>query len=235
MRLLRHYAKCKIKPSVSPSMLKHCTDKLSPVLTTIFKTSLEICHVPACFKVSTVITHCPDLCCHEVVQAPCAVPPQIPNQPTPGPTPGHAVQAPHAWLHLQVDHRLPVWQEAAPETRETCFWISDHQHRIPSRLHSFSPYPVYQRLHLQSPVRKLLKVVDDATFIGLISGEVSPLTGGGLTMVPCCSQNNLELNALKAVEIVVDFRMSLAPPPSVWLPSQFCGGHHHYPGPKMAA
>src|SRR4029434_10808564 len=41
--------------SVSPSILKHCADQLSPVFTDIFNTSLEICHLPACFKSSTII------------------------------------------------------------------------------------------------------------------------------------------------------------------------------------
>ncbi|XP_039677788.1 uncharacterized protein PB18E9.04c-like [Perca fluviatilis] len=43
--------------SVSPSTLKWCsgTDQLSPVFTDIFNTSLETCHVPACFKSSTII------------------------------------------------------------------------------------------------------------------------------------------------------------------------------------
>ncbi|KAK0134576.1 RNA-directed DNA polymerase from mobile element jockey [Merluccius polli] len=41
--------------SVSPSTLKHCTDQLSPVFTDIFNTSLETCHMPACFKTSTII------------------------------------------------------------------------------------------------------------------------------------------------------------------------------------
>ncbi len=41
--------------SVSPSILKYCADQLSPVLTDIFKTSLEKCHVPGCFKTSTII------------------------------------------------------------------------------------------------------------------------------------------------------------------------------------
>ena len=33
---------------------------------------------------------------------------------------GQALPAPRAWLHLQVDHRLPVWQQAAREGGETC-------------------------------------------------------------------------------------------------------------------
>ncbi|KAK3536606.1 hypothetical protein QTP86_014466 [Hemibagrus guttatus] len=40
--------------SVSPSLLKHCANQLSPVFTDIFNTSLETCHVPACFKTSAI-------------------------------------------------------------------------------------------------------------------------------------------------------------------------------------
>ena len=36
--------------SVSPSVLKYCADQLALVFTNIFNTSLEQCHVPACFK-----------------------------------------------------------------------------------------------------------------------------------------------------------------------------------------
>ncbi len=38
--------------TVSPSVLRHCADQLSP---DIFNTLLETCHVPACFKTSTII------------------------------------------------------------------------------------------------------------------------------------------------------------------------------------
>ncbi|KAK3533800.1 hypothetical protein QTP70_029508, partial [Hemibagrus guttatus] len=41
--------------SVSPSLLKHCANQLSPVFTDIFNTSLEICHVLACFKTSAFV------------------------------------------------------------------------------------------------------------------------------------------------------------------------------------
>ena len=40
---------------VSPSTLRHCADELTPVCTDIFNTSPESCHVPACFKSSTII------------------------------------------------------------------------------------------------------------------------------------------------------------------------------------
>src|SRR4029434_9879426 len=56
-RLFRRQNPCKAAgpDSVYPSILKHCADQLSPVFTDIFNTSLEICHVPACFKTSTII------------------------------------------------------------------------------------------------------------------------------------------------------------------------------------
>jgi len=41
--------------SVSTSTLKHCANQLSPLFTGIFNTYLETCHVPACFKTSTII------------------------------------------------------------------------------------------------------------------------------------------------------------------------------------
>ncbi|KAK3543629.1 hypothetical protein QTP70_025003 [Hemibagrus guttatus] len=41
--------------SVSPSLLKHCANQLSPVFTDIFNTSLETCHVTACFKTSAIV------------------------------------------------------------------------------------------------------------------------------------------------------------------------------------
>ena len=35
--------------------MKHCADQLIPVFTDIFNTLLETCHVPTCFKTSTII------------------------------------------------------------------------------------------------------------------------------------------------------------------------------------
>uniref|UniRef100_A0AAQ4Q5M4 Reverse transcriptase domain-containing protein n=1 Tax=Gasterosteus aculeatus aculeatus TaxID=481459 RepID=A0AAQ4Q5M4_GASAC len=59
---------------------------------------------------------------------------------------------------------------------------------------------------------KLLKFADDTTLIGLISGG-----GESDHLVSWCSQNNLELNALKTVEMVVDFRRNRAPPSPITL------------------
>uniref|UniRef100_A0A3B3IDP1 Reverse transcriptase domain-containing protein n=1 Tax=Oryzias latipes TaxID=8090 RepID=A0A3B3IDP1_ORYLA len=40
---------------ISPATLKHCAGELAAVFTDIFNTSLESCHVPACFKLSTIV------------------------------------------------------------------------------------------------------------------------------------------------------------------------------------
>ncbi len=56
----------------------------------------------------------------------------------------------------------------------------------------------------KDPSVKLLKFADDTTVISLIRQEVEQLAGW-------CSLNNLELNTLKTVEIIVDFRRN--PPP----------------------
>ena len=57
------------------------------------------------------------------------------------------------------------------------------------------------------PAVKLLKFADDTTVIGLIQdGDESAYRQEVDKLVLWCSQHNLELNALKTVEMVVDFR-----------------------------
>ncbi|KAK3551748.1 hypothetical protein QTP70_023712 [Hemibagrus guttatus] len=65
---------------------------------------------------------------------------------------------------------------------------------------------------------KLLKFADDTTLIGLISdGDESAYRGEIDRLVSWCSMNNLELNSLKTVEMIVDFRKDPAPLPPVIL------------------
>ncbi|KAK3530955.1 hypothetical protein QTP70_007257 [Hemibagrus guttatus] len=65
---------------------------------------------------------------------------------------------------------------------------------------------------------KLLKFADDTTLIGLISdGDESAYRGEMDHLVSGCSMNNLELNSLKTVEMIVDFRKDPAPLPPVIL------------------
>ena len=65
---------------------------------------------------------------------------------------------------------------------------------------------------------KLLKFAEDTTLIGLISGgDESAYRWEIDHLVTWCGQNNLELNALKTVEMVVDFRRNAAPPSPITL------------------
>jgi len=64
----------------------------------------------------------------------------------------------------------------------------------------------------------LLKFVDDTTLIGLISGgDESAYRWEIDHLVTWCDHNNLELNALKRVEMVVDFPKNPAPPAPITL------------------
>ena len=98
--------------------------------------------------------------------------------------------------------------------------LSIHQHWFPTRLRSFPSalLPVDQQLHLQSPVHHAPKFVDDTTLIGLISGgDESAYRQEIDHLATWCSHNNLELNALKTVDMVVDFRKNAAPPAPITL------------------
>ena len=130
--------------SASPSTLKHFADQLSTVFTAIFNTSLETCHVPACFRVSTIIpvpipkkpvttglqTSRPDLCGHEVFWKPCALPCQI--------------------LNLKLGNMSLNPRPSAPDPPKAAFFL-----------------PVHQQLH---QFVKLLNFTDDSMLIGPISG-----------------------------------------------------------------
>ena len=62
------------------------------------------------------------------------------------------------------------------------------------------------------PSVKLIKFADDTTLIGLISnGDEAAYRNEADSLAFWCSQNHLELNALKTVEMVADFRRSPAP------------------------
>ncbi|KAK3539767.1 hypothetical protein QTP70_013200 [Hemibagrus guttatus] len=65
---------------------------------------------------------------------------------------------------------------------------------------------------------KLLKFANDTTLIGLISdGDESAYSGEMDRLESWCSKNNLELNSIKTVEMIVDFRKDPAPLPPVIL------------------
>lgn len=81
---------------------------------------------------------------------------------------GKALPAEHARLHLQLDHRLPVWEEGAREAGITCLWLTDHQHWIPPKLVFLLLCSTPSCTFSHQSVN-LLKFTDDTTVIGFIS------------------------------------------------------------------
>ncbi len=66
----------------------------------------------------------------------------------------------------------------------------------------------------KDPSVKLLKFADDTTLISLIQdGDESAYRHEVKELAVWCSLNNLELNTLKTVEIIVDFRRNPPAPP----------------------
>ncbi len=93
----------------------------------------------------------------------------------------------------------------------------------------------------KDPSVKLLKFADDTTLIGLIqNGDKSAHRQEVKELSVWCSLNNLELNTLKTVEIIVNFRRPPCSPPT-HQPEQLCDcsgvsqipGNHNFSGPKV--
>ncbi len=91
----------------------------------------------------------------------------------------------------------------------------------------------------KDPSVKLLKFADDTTLIGLIQdGDESAYRQEVKELAVWCSLNNLELNTLKTVEMIVDFRRNPPALPPTHHHEQHCDcsgviqvpGHHHLPG-----
>ncbi len=108
-----------------------------------------------------------------------------------------------------MDHQLPDRQAAASEAGKILIHHLHHQHWSPSGLHSLPTafLPLHEWLQSKDPSVKLLKFADDTTLIGLIQdGDESAYRQEVKEMAVWCSLNNLELNTLKTVEMIVDFR-----------------------------
>ncbi len=103
-----------------------------------------------------------------------------------------------------MDHQLPDRQAAASEAGQTHIQDSHHQHWRPTGLRSLPTalFPLHQWLHSV----KLLKFAD-----GIKDGDESANRQEVEQLTFWCILNDLELNTLKTVEMIVDFRMN--PPP----------------------
>ncbi len=108
-----------------------------------------------------------------------------------------------------MDHQLPDRQAAASEAGKILIQHLHHQHWSSSGL-CLSPllFSLYSNdCTSKDPSVKLLKFADDTTLIGLIQdGDESTYRQEVKGLAVWCSLNNLELNTLKTVEMIVDFR-----------------------------
>ncbi len=126
-----------------------------------------------------------------------------------------------AHLHLSVDQQLPDRQAAGSEAGKINIQHPYNQHWSSPGLCSL---PISLLLYTKNspskdPSVELLKFADDTTVIDLIQdSDESAYRQEVKELVFWCSLNNLELNMLKTLEMIVDFRRThLTLPPS----------HHH--------
>ncbi|KAF7651059.1 hypothetical protein LDENG_00116650, partial [Lucifuga dentata] len=262
----------------SPSTLKHCADQLSPVFTDIFNTSLETCHLPACFKSSTIIPipkkprttglndYRPTALTSVVMKSfehlvlshlkaitdPLLDPLQFTYRAN-----RSVDDAVNMALHFILQHLdslgtyarilfvdfssafntiIPALlqdklsQLNVPDS--TCRWItdflSDRRQHVRLTISTGSPqgcilspllFSLYTNSYTSSHQSiKLLKFAEDTTLIGFISGEDESAYRWEIDhLVTWCRHNNLELNALKTVEMIVDYRKNPAPPTPITL------------------
>uniref|UniRef100_A0AAQ4RZY3 Reverse transcriptase domain-containing protein n=1 Tax=Gasterosteus aculeatus aculeatus TaxID=481459 RepID=A0AAQ4RZY3_GASAC len=256
--------------SVSPHTLKHCADQLSPVFTDIFNTSLETCHVPACFKASTIIpvpkkpritglndyrpvaltsgvmksferlvlTHLKSL------TAPLLDPLQFAYRAN-----RSVDDAVNMALHYILQHLdspgtyarilfvdfssafntiIPsllqdkLSQLHVPDS--TCKWITDFLSDRKQHVKLGKHVSASRSVSTGSPQGCVLSPLLFSLYTNSCTSShqsvkllKSAYRWESDHLVLWCSQNNLELNALKTVEMVVDFRRNRAPPSPITL------------------
>ncbi|KAK3544058.1 hypothetical protein QTP86_000868 [Hemibagrus guttatus] len=270
--------------SVSPSLLKHCANQLSPVFTDIFNTSLETCHVSACFKTSAIVpvpkkTKITGLNDYRPVALTSVdmksferlvlsylkdiTDPLLDLLQFAYRANSSVDDAVNMAFHFILQHldspgsyarilfvdfssafntiipallRDNLFQLNVPDYMYSWItdfltdrWqfvrlgmhVSDLQHISTGSPQGCVLSPLLFSLYTNGCISghqsvKLLKFADDITLIGLISdGDESAYRGEMDRLVSWCSMNNLELNSLKTVEMIVDFRKEPAPlPPS---------------------
>ncbi|KAK3564663.1 hypothetical protein QTP86_024528, partial [Hemibagrus guttatus] len=201
---------------VTPACLKTCADQLAFIFSQIFNRSLELCEVPACFKRSTII--------------PIPKKPKITGLNDYRPVALKSVVMKSferlvlAYLKNITGPLLDPLQFAYQANRP----VDDAQHLENQGLIEllgfrttstgspqgcvlspllFSPYT--NDCTSTDPSVKLLKFADDTTVIGctvIQDGDESAYRQDVEQLAAWCSLNNLELNTLKTVEMILDFR-----------------------------
>ncbi len=144
---------------------------------------------------------------------------------------------------LSVPTSICQWITSFLTDRQTHIQNSHHQHWRPSGLCSLPTalLPLHKWLHFKGPSVKLLKFADDTTVIGLIKdGDESAYRQEVEQLAVWCSLNNLELNILKTVEMIMDFRRNPQhSPPHHHEQRCDCSGviqipgNHHLSGPEV--
>ncbi|KAK3508179.1 hypothetical protein QTP70_015962 [Hemibagrus guttatus] len=171
--------------SVSPSLLKHCANQLSPVFTDIFNTSLETCHVPASLqdlshwsqspkktKITGLNDYRPVALTSVVMKSfERLVLSYLKDITDPLLDPLQFAYRANRSVDDAVKHGPPLHPSASGFPRILCQDTLSNQHWIPPRLCPFSsailPYTNGCTSGHQSV--KHLKFADDTTLIGLIS------------------------------------------------------------------
>ncbi|KAK3530146.1 hypothetical protein QTP86_015155 [Hemibagrus guttatus] len=180
---------------VTPACLRTCADQLAFIFSQIFNRSLELCEVPACFKRSTIIP--------------------IPKKPKITGLNDHRPVALTSVVMKSFERLVLAYLKniTGPLLDPLQF-----AYRANSRTTSTGTpqgcvlSPLLFSLYTNDctstdPSVKLLKFADDTTVIGLIQdGDESAYRQEIEQLAAWCSRNNLELNTLKTVEMIVDFR-----------------------------
>ncbi|KAK3551070.1 hypothetical protein QTP70_011617 [Hemibagrus guttatus] len=185
---------------VTPACQKICADRLAFIFSQIFNRSPELYEVPACFKRYTII--------------PIPKKPKITGLNDYRPVALTSVVMKSferlvlAYLKNITGPLLDPLQFAYRANSTPPPYLGNFQHAPQGCVLSPLLLSLYTNdCTTTDPSVKLLKFTDDTTVIGLIQdGDESAYRQEIEQLAAWCSLNNLELNTLKTVEMIVDFR-----------------------------
>ncbi len=180
---------------MSPACLKTCADQLAPIFTQIFNRSLELCEVPSCFKRSTII--------------PVPKKPKITglNDYRPVALTSVAMKSFEslflAYLKASTGPLLDPLKFAYRANRSVDDAVNMGLHYILQHLDRPGTYVRILFVDFSSAFNTILP--------DILQNKLTQLSESAYRqeveqLAVWCSLNNLELNTLKTVEMIVDFR-----------------------------